>query len=135
MGLQDVRQRWGTYTSLVQAMFTGINDPQKLGNASAVIGEFPAANPREWGDWVNAYGFLASLDNAVSVTDVALRQENAFIVAANELAAKVKLPAPTRVDVTSVVEQLGVVNKRIRQDQRFHAALAIGLAVAGEVEQ
>jgi hypothetical protein len=135
MSLQTVRQRWGTYAFVIEAMYTAINDPEQLASATAVIGGFPATRPRDWGDWVNAYRFLVSLGDAVTVTDAALQQQNDFVVASNELAAKVQLPAPTQADVESTINQLGVVNASIKQDERFAAALAIGTAVAGEVKK
>jgi hypothetical protein len=134
MGVQDVRRRWGTYRSLLATMFTGINDPQKLANAIAVVGPLPAA-AQDWGDWVNACSFLIELDTTLAVTDAALRRENDFIAAANSVAAKVTVRAPTALEVDGLLVQLNVVNKRIQQDQRFAAALAIGVAVAGQVRE
>jgi hypothetical protein len=133
MSVEDVRSDWNTYRLLTKAMFAGINSPRQLEDAMRVIGDFPETRPSEWGEWLRACAFLDALNKAIEVTDVALRSENAFVVAANDVAAKVEVPAPTPEDVAALVTQLGVVNRRIQQDQRFAAALKIGGALADEI--
>lgn len=134
MSVENVLAKWGTYASVTKVMFTSINDPQRLANAIPVIGPFPADRPADWGDWLNAFSFLGALDDAVQVTDAALRQENAFIAATNAIAAAVRLPAPTQTEINDLLSQLRVVNGRIKQDQRFAAAVAIGVALAGQIQ-
>ena len=134
MSVQDVRTNWSTYGSVAKLMFTSINDPESMANATPVIGPFPADRPTRWGIWLNAFAGLGALEDAVRVTDAALRQENDFIVATNRIAAAVRLPAPTATQIQDLVAQLEVVNDRIKQDQRFAAALAVGVALAGRVE-
>jgi hypothetical protein len=134
MSVQDVLARWGTYRSVPGVMYLSINDSPELADMIANIGPFPVKDPGQWGVWLNASAFLDSLQDAVQVTDAALRQENSFIAATNGIAATVRLPAPTAVQVRNVVNQLDVVNKRIQQDQRFATALAIGVTLAGQVD-
>ena len=135
MSLNDVLTNWSMYEAVTRAMFTSINDPVRMAGIVANIGRFPAKQPAKWGTWLSAAAMLHALDEAVQVTDAALRQENAFIVATNEIAAAVTLPAPTQGQVADLVTQLNVVNNRIKQDQRFAAALGIGMALAGQIEQ
>jgi hypothetical protein len=132
--VQDVLAQWPMYKSVTGVMFLSINKAPQLANVVANIGTFPADQPAEWGTWLEAANFLGQLENAVQVTDAALRQENGFIVATNKIAAAVKLPAPTKIEIDGLVHQLLVVNDRIKQDQRFAAALAVGVALAGQIE-
>jgi hypothetical protein len=134
MSVHDVLVDWATYGSVTKVLFMQINEPHRLADVIANIGPFPANNPARWRNWLDASSFLLDLENAVQVTDAALRQENAFIAATNQIAATVRLPAPTNAQIQGMVEKLRVVNDGIRQDQRFAAALDIGVALAGQIQ-
>jgi hypothetical protein len=133
MSIEDVRSRWGSFQLQTLIMFTGINDPQQLATAQGSIGPFPDQLSRR-NNWLHAAAFLMQLERAVQITDTTLRQENTFVAATNEVAAKVQLPAPKTSDINTLVDNLDVVNQRIQQDQRFSAAVRIGLALADEID-
>ena len=134
MSVQDVLANWATYGSVTKVLFTQINETQRLADVIANIGPFPAKQPARWRNWLDAASFLGDLENAVQVTDIALRQMNTFIAATNGIAAAVRLPAPTNAQIQGLVQELSVVNAAIKQDQRFAAALAIGEALAGQIQ-
>jgi hypothetical protein len=133
MSIEDVRSRWNQFRLETLVMFTGINKPDQLADVEANIGPFPS-RISERNNWLHAASFLMELERTVEVTDAALRQENQFIAASNEIAAKVTLPAPKASDVKSLLQSLEIVNTRIQQDQRFAAALRVGLALADEID-
>lgn len=116
----------------MKIMLIGINDPDRLAGVAAVIRAFPTEKPVEWGlgeRLQNAHVLRRCCEGYRCGTEA----RECVIVASNEIAAAVTLRAPTQLEITRVIEQLGDVNARIKQDQRFAAALAIGVAVAGEV--
>ena len=133
MAIQDVRGEWPTYRLLTKAVYVGINDPNSLDTAVANIGSLPS-DPGEWDDWLHALAFIVGLHNAVAITNAALQQQAIVIAATNKIAAAVQLPGPGQADVTSLINQLQIVNAAIQQDQRFHEALKIGKALAANLD-
>ena len=134
MSIEDVRSHWNRFRLQTLVMFTGINRPGRLEDVEANIGPFPK-RLSDRNDWLHACSFLMELERTVEVTDAALRQENGFVAATNEIAAKITLPAPQVSDVNSLLENLKIVNRRIQQDQRFAAAVRVGLALADEIDK
>jgi hypothetical protein len=133
MSIDHVLAQWSTYQLMIKAVYTGINDPQTLEDAIANVGPFPTADPSKWNIWMNALDGLNILADAVEVTDAALQVEVDFIAATNSIAAATKLSAPSQLEVANLISQLNIVNKAIQSDQRFHAALQIGKALANSI--
>jgi hypothetical protein len=132
MSIEDVRSRWNRYRLEATVLYTGINRPNLLDDVEANIGPFPEHLTKR-SEWLHACSFLIALNQAIEVTDGALQRENDFVSATNEIASKVRLPAPAKSDVDSLLRQLHIVNRRIQQDDRWEAALRIGTALADEV--
>jgi hypothetical protein len=133
MSINDVLTQWPTYQLMVEAVYTGINDPQILEDAIANIGPFPHLDPGEWNNWMTELDGLGTLQSAVEVTDAALQAEVSFIAATNAIAATIKLPAPSKPEVSNLITQLKVVNQSIQRDERFAAALQIGKALTNNI--
>jgi hypothetical protein len=133
MSIDHVLAQWSTYQLMIKAVYTGVNDPQTLEDAIASIGPFPQSDPGEWNTWLTALDGSNILAGAVEVTDAALQAEANFIAATNSIAASVKLSAPSQPEVTNLIAQLNVINRAIQSDQRFHAALQIGKALANNM--
>jgi hypothetical protein len=132
MSIEDVRVHWNQFRVQTLVIFTGINRPDQLEDVEANIGRFPN-RLRDRNEWLHACLFIMNLERTVQVTDAALRQENAFVATSNEIAAKITLPAPQVSDINSLLDTLNIVNRRIQQDQRFAAAVRVGLALADEI--
>jgi len=89
----------------------------------------------EWNNWALGVAALISLADALEVTDQALRQAAELLAATHALAAAVKVDAPKADTVKDFINQLEIVNEKIKQDERFHAAIEIGLALSDAVKK
>ena len=134
MAIDDVRDKWTTYRLLPQVMWANINGKVEINSPRSPVEDFPETKPSRWGEWLQALAFFVGLHEAFAITDAAFAQAAAFMTAANRVAAAVNLEAPKRDEVNDLIAQLNVVNEAIRQDGRFRAALAIGSALADEIE-
>ena len=130
--ITDVQQEWPLYQLMMRALYVGINTPDVLDTVIANIGPLPT-DPGGWDDWLHGFAFIAALHDAIQITDAALKHAVNLVVATNVAASIVSLPAPNPVQVATLLKQLNVVNEFIKQDQRFHASLQIGKALAGEI--
>ena len=133
MGAIQVRQGWSTYRRGIQAVIMAFNNPATMDSALGTIGP-PPQDPGDWRDWLHALGMLVQLDTAVRVTNSAVVRMQMFIVAANAVAAAVRLPAPTGAEIDDLIANLRTVSEAIKQDQRFRAALAIAGKLADTIE-
>jgi hypothetical protein len=130
--INDVLQQWPLYRLLLKAMYVGINSPNIMATVVSNIGPLPD-DPDGWDDWLHAFAFIKALNNAIQVTDATLKNEEEFVVATNVAASIVALPAPTAIQVSTLINQLQVVNGFIQDDERFHYALQISKAVAADI--
>lgn len=132
MSIGDVQDEWPMCKLLVSAMCVGFNTPDVMDMAVAHIGSIPA-DPTDWDDWLHALALYVALNNAVAVTDAALKHETKFLVATSIAASLVAVNRPTDQQVGALLSQLQVINGFIKNDQRFEEALKIGTALAGGI--
>lgn len=132
MSLDHVQQRWRLYRLLVKIMFANINGKVELNTPASPVPPFPK-KASDWGGWALGVSFLVDIARERAITDQALLQAAGMLAAARDLASAIEVHRPTRQTVDSLLEKLEIVNDRVQQDNRFHAALEIGMAVAAEV--
>ena len=134
MSLDHVQQRWRLYRLLVRIMFANLNGRIDLNTPASPVPPFPK-KASDWPDWALGVSFFVDLAIQRDITDHALRQAAGMLAAAHELAASIKVDGPATKTVNSVLQKLQIINDRVEQDGRFHAALEIGTALAAEVER
>jgi hypothetical protein len=134
MSMRHVQERWNLYRLLVKIMYASINDKIVLNSPASPVRDFPA-NRTQWSDWALAVAALVSLADALEVTDQALSQAADLLAATHALAASIKVDVPKADVVRELIDNLELVNEEIKQDQRFHAALEIGLALSDAIKK
>jgi len=113
-------------------MYASINGKIVLNSPASPVSDFPA-NRTQWSDWALAVAALISLADALEVTDQALSQAAELLAATHDLAAAITVDVPKAVTVREFIDKLEIVNEQIKQDQRFHAALEIGVALSDAI--
>jgi len=134
MTIEAVRDDWPLYTLLVRIMFSAVNGEIDLESDASPVEPFPKAK-RQWARWAIAAAFFIDVKRTLELTQAALRSFAEAVAASERLAAAVQVPQPSAATVREVVEQLAILNEHIKKDQRFHAALEIGTAVAATIEK
>jgi hypothetical protein len=133
MSLGDVRADWDVYRKILRVMRANFEGRIVLDGPGSPVGPFPAA-PADWSRWATAAMDSVDIAQQAHDMDQARRDFVAAIVDSELEPTAVVVPPPTAVDVQTAVDQLRALNERIRADARFHAALGIGVALAGEIE-
>ncbi len=135
MTKKHVQERWPLYCLLTKIMYASINDKIILNDPDSPVSDFPKNNPREWANWALGVNFILSLDETVEITNSALKNVTKALAATHNLAAAIKVSSPSEDIIKSLTENLKKLNEVIKADQKFHAALDIGEALAGEIEK
>lgn len=133
MSLGDVQANWDLYRKLVRVMQANFEGRIVLDGPGSPVGPLPAS-PAAWSQWATAAMDSIDIARQAGDMDEARRQFVAAIIDSELKPAAVVVSPPAAVEVQMVVDQLRALNVRIREDRRFHAALAIGVALAGEIE-
>ena len=132
MAIEHVQGRWSQYQLLVKIEYNALNG--KINLEGGTIPPFPN-RVSKWGDWVMGVAFRLSLDEQIETTDAALKSALKALKTNHTIAAAISVNAPDKDTVDKLVKGLEELNEVIKADNRFHAALAIGVALAGEVER
>ena len=134
MTLANVQASWPVYQGLVQVLFGALNGKIDLDHASPVR-PFQKDAPADWGDWVDAALNHIDARTELAITDAAFKKVAEMLTASEIVAAKVVVAEPTADAVDKVQQSLAEVNKAVKADGRFHAALDIGVALSGEIKK
>ncbi|WP_292957687.1 hypothetical protein [Nitrosomonas sp.] len=135
MTKEHVQEKWWLYRSLTKIMFASINGRIILNHLDSSFPPFPENDPEDWGNWASAIEHDLSLDDTVNITDSALSTVTEALAATHHIAAAIMVDSPSEDIIESLTENIGRLNQTIRADQRFHAALDIGSAVADEIKR
>lgn len=133
MSINNVKTSWSDYCLLVKIMHASINGKIVLNDENSPVPGFPS-NPTEWSRWIRVVNRIISLNEAVEITDEALRKVTQALTASHKIAAAVKVVSPREDTIKSLIDSLNELNGVIQSDERFHAAIAIGSAVATEIK-
>ena len=134
MSMRHVQERWNLYRLLVKIMYASINGKIVLNSPDSPVRDFPA-NRSQWSDWALAVAALVSLADALEVTDQALNQAAEVLSATHDLAAAITVDVPKADTVREFTDTLEILNEHIKEDQRFHAALEIGVALSDAIRK
>jgi hypothetical protein len=137
MTLAAVRADWPLYKSLTQILYAALNGEIGLDDLvrDRILPPFPVNRRDDWGVWTSAAIFHLNVNRELKITAAAFKNAAGMLAASEAVAASVVVPEPTAADVALVQAGLAKINEVVKADQRFHAALAIGVALAGEIEK
>jgi hypothetical protein len=116
-------------------MTAALNGEIVLNSPASPVSPFPKSDKNQWRKWARAVKSVIALEENLEITDAALQQNIALLYAHHRAASAVSVGSPQESDVKDFVDNLELVNKEVQKDQRFHAALDIGEALAGAIKQ
>lgn len=134
MATKHVQDRWTLYRLLMKINCASISDKILINHPNSPVPDFPTKTS-EWPGWAMGVDVFLTLDELADLADAALTNAVGGLARAHDVATAVKVNAPSDDAIKEFTASLEKLNEVIKQDQRFHAALAIGVAVAGEVER
>lgn len=134
MSHDNVENEWSLYQDLWKIMTAMLNGKIKL-DSTTVVGPFPKNDKSRWETWTEAVKGLLALDENLEIANAALEQSEELLAAHHRAAAAVSVSVPSDDDVEKLTENLEAVNEEVKKDNRFHAALDIGEALAGAIKQ
>src|SRR5713101_4958158 len=127
MTLETVKARRSVYEALVAVYYAALNGEIDLEHpAQSPVPPFPKDEPDEWGIWAAAARFHIRAETQFQITDEAFKKIADMMIASELVAAKIRVPEPSADDVAKIEQGLEKINKEVKADQRFHAALDIG---------
>ena len=135
MSLTNVKNDWSLYQDLWKIMIAALNKKIVLNSPASPVSPFPKNDKSQWRKWARAVKGVIALEENLEITDVALKQNTALLAAHHKAAAAVSVGSPQESEVKDFLDNLELVNKEVQKDQRFHAALDIGEALAGAIKQ
>ena len=135
MSLTDVKNDWSLYQDLRKIMTTVLNGEIVLNSPASPVSPFPKNDKSQWRMWARAVKGVIALEDNLAIIDAALQQNAILLAAHHRVAAAVSVGSPQKSDVKDFLDNLELVNKEVQKDQRFHAALDIGEALAGAIKQ
>jgi hypothetical protein len=125
--------RWRTSQVLTRVFFAALNGEIDL--KPPATRRFPKDDPSQWDTWGAAAVARINARRELKLTDAAFRNVADLLTASETVAAKVVVAAPSEDDLAKIQEGLEKINDAIKADERFHAAVDLGVALAGEVEK
>src|SRR5262249_46046846 len=135
MDLSDVKNEWSLYQDLWTIMTAALNRKIVLNSPASPVRPFPKNDRSQWREWTQAVKGLIALEENLEITNVALEGNAALLEAHHKAAAAVSVDSPKEGDVKDLLDNLELVNKEVKKDQNFHAALDLGEALAGAIKQ
>lgn len=127
--------KWATHALMLRIFIEALNGRVVLSGPLRNVPKFDPTDPSSWTDWAIAVNHLIMLDENAELTDTALVGAVGILGAAHQVAAAVELPALTQEQIDHVIDSLEVINERIKQDQRFDAALTLSKAIVDELKK
>ncbi len=135
MSVEDVKNRWGLYNSVIEIMMAAMDGKVALGGN---VPKLPK-DTTTWSSWVDGVNQQRSQERIWKITKEALQNATDILTAAHDVAAKVTVPAPKAETVEELIAGLENLNEKIKKDQTFKSNLAaaadIAEAVAGEMKR
>jgi hypothetical protein len=135
MSLATVKNEWSLFQDLWEIWTAALEEKIVLNSPDSPVRSFPKNDKRQWPEWIQEVKEVLSVRENLEVTDTALREGTDLLAAHHRAAAAVSVSVPSDDDVKKLTENLELVNKEVQKDQRFHAALDIGEALAGAIKQ
>ena len=134
MSAKHIEERWFHYGVLIKIMHASLNGEVVLNPPGIHFPPFPKKISK-WHEWADRILVHMSIQETIVITDQTLKKVSGAMSTTHIIAAAVIVEAPNSVTISSLIEGLESLNKVVKQDGRFHAALAIGTAVAKEVDR
>ena len=132
MSSTNRNDRWRISRSLKRVYWAILNGKLQLAQLNR---PFPRETPAEWDDWLGAAIARIEANEEAELTDTAFKNTADMLAASEDVAAGVRVEQPSEDDLRKISEGLAKINEAVRADNGFHAALDIGVALAGEIEK
>jgi hypothetical protein len=124
---------WRTCQAVTRVFFGALNGQINLQHPSNR--PFPRDEPAEWKVWATAVLARSHASRELALTNAAFQNMADLLAASEAVAAGVRVPEPSAADLQKISEGLAKINEAVKADETFHAALDIGVALAGEIEK
>lgn len=132
MSIQDVRVNWPSYCLLTKIMSIDNDKWEKIVNNN---GTFPENTPGKWEEWANSVERDFNINETVDITKAALGRVSTLLAESHNIASTISITTLSEDTIKPLIKNLDKLNEAIKSDQRFHAAIAIGLALSEEIKK